>query len=285
MKKTIVSILALVMILSMVLIPVSAAEANTILTGTPTVDGKLDDIYAQSWSGAVDTSKKIWVADDYADNDIAATVYMLHDDAYLYICGVVTGDSNVVDSKSVSWATDGLDIWLSSYAVETEMGAYSKLPLSAYGDALATSGAIGDFDNGLHIDHTQSVVAATQTEGGYTVEAKIPLDALYYDVEHTSIAVNLQLNNIASADENGGNTTAGFGFFGEQWNKKTGDTGLKLTLSSETVTVPETPTEAPTETGKPDTSNPKDGDTVSVFVALMAVSAIGAAVILKKKEF
>lgn len=34
-----------------------------------------------------------------------------------------------------------------------------------------------------------------------------------------------------------------------------------------------------------DTSNPKDGDSISVFAALLAVSAIGAAVIIKKRDF
>ena len=45
------------------------------------------------------------------------------------------------------------------------------------------------------------------------------------------------------------------------------------------------PTPDPEPDVTPDPENPKDGDSISVFVALMAVSVVGAAVVLKKKEF
>lgn len=54
--------------------------------------------------------------------------------------------------------------------------------------------------------------------------------------------------------------------------------------SEEETTAPaEGTTEGTTTPVTPDDSNPKDGDTISVFVALLAISAVGIAVIGKKK--
>lgn len=59
-------------------------------------------------------------------------------------------------------------------------------------------------------------------------------------------------------------------------------TGESVALTNIKVVTPDAVVE-PTTT--PDTTNPKDGDSISVIVALMAVSACGIAVVAKKKEF
>lgn len=226
MKKTLVGILALAMILSLVLIPAAASEtAGVIANATPTVDGVLDDAYLQSYSVVTDTNEIVWVPKEHTDNDLKSTTYFLHDGQWLYIAAVVTGDSAVVDTGMNDWVADSVEIWLSDSS-----DLYTKVPLGAFGNALP-NGAIGEFDNKLHIDFTGSEVSATQNDGGYVVEAKIPLS--FYDETNTSIGINVQLNNIASADTNAGNVADSVaGFFGSQ---ATGADPIILTLADMTA--------------------------------------------------
>lgn len=250
---------------------VTGKGAGDILTGTPVIDGKLDNIWAQSHSVTVDTSSPaIMVSNDgNIDSDIKAVTYFLHDDKYLYVAAVVTGDSSIVDNGSADWVSDSVEIW-----IVNANGSKSKMPMDAFGHALNTNGAIGPWDNTCNIDLNDSEIAAIRSENGYVVEMKVPLAC--YDDSNSTIGINVQLNNIYTADTDASNIVS----YDENWNvigqKPHGLYGKQYknptvyNLSSEAVKAdPVTP--------------PATGDIVSVFVALMAVSATGIAVLTKKK--
>ena len=92
-----------------------------------------------------------------------------------------------------------------------------------------------------------------------------------------TIIINLQLNNVYDPADTGSGAYNG-GFYGAQFSTA----GTTIILSDTEAKVPTTP-ENPTP-DVPDESNPKSGDTISVFVALMAVSAMGIAVVAGKKK-
>ena len=270
-----------------VLVPVNVTEEPEvlpeILKGTPTVDGKLDELYESSLSMVQGKDPAIWVSGSGDSDDVKATVYFLHDGEYLYVCAVVTGDSVIVDTEASGWACDGVDVWFLTPNAPTD-ATRTKITLDAFAQPYdADNKHIGDHENDLNVDLSKIEKAATRTENGYVTEAKIPVP--YASESEGTIAINLQLNNIYTYTAENGNGSATpndgqFGFYGAQF--ATAPTTIVLSDTAATEPDPEQP---PVVTPDPDPENPKDGDSISVFVALMAVSAICAAVIIKKKEF
>ena len=96
MKKTLASILSLSVIAASLAMPAFAAD-NEILKGTPTVDGKLDEIYKQSWHSNIDTSLLL---DGAADDKCKAEAWALYDDNGLYVYVEVETGKNGRSSKS-----------------------------------------------------------------------------------------------------------------------------------------------------------------------------------------
>ena len=243
---------------------VSAPDPE-ILKGTPVVDGKLDGLYKDSHQISVDKSSVIWVPKEDPD-DVKTTAYFLHDGEYLYVCAVITGDTTIVDTGAKGWACDGIDVWF----LLPESTTRTKITLDAFAQPYDEDNKyIGNFENGLNVDLSKVEKAAIRDEANNSsvVEAKIPIP--YYSESEGTIGINVQLNNVYDPADTGSGAYNG-GFYGAQYNNPV------VIVLSETEAV------APVD---PDPSNPKDGDSISVFVALMAVSAIGAAVIIKKKEF
>lgn len=261
-----------------VLVPVNVveepAELPEILKGTPTVDGKLDDMYKQSLSMEQGKDPAIWVSNAGDPDDVKATVYFLHDGEFLYVCAVVTGDSAIIDTEASGWACDGVDVWFLTPAAPSD-ATRTKITLDAFGQAYdADNKYIGDHENGLNVDLSKIEKAAVRTENGYVTEAKIPVP--YASESEGTIAINLQLNNIYAYDAASGNGSATpndgkFGFYGSQF--QTAPT--TIVLSDTAVTTPDP--EGPSKTGNV---------VLSVLAGLLTVSAIGGAVLIgKKKEF
>lgn len=88
MKK--LSILALVLLLILTIVPVSAA-GNEILFGTPVIDGQIDEMYSQSWTWSFDHTT---VNYGNVTGDESAIVYALYDSDNLYVAVKVTSAKN-----------------------------------------------------------------------------------------------------------------------------------------------------------------------------------------------
>lgn len=256
-----------------VLVPV--APDPEILKGTPVVDGKLDDLYKESYSFTINNKDFASLAAQGDTDDLEATLYILHDGEYLYVCAVVTGDSEIYDTNK-SWPLDGVDLWFLQADPSTNLR--TKITLEAHGSPS------GEFNANQHenevfgrepsVDMSKVVNAATQDQAGktYVTEAKFPIP--WASESEGTIVINVQLNNAYS--------NGNYGSYGEQYGVNTDYTTIIL---SDTEAKVETPDPEPT-TPNPDDSNAETGDTISVFVAMMAVSAVGMAVVIgKKKEF
>ena len=231
-----------------------------ILKGTPVVDGKLDGLYKGSLSIVQGKEPVIWVPKEDTDN-VEATVYFLHDGAYLYVCAVITGDSAIVDTGAASWACDGIDVWF----MTPEKNVRSKITLDAYAQPYDEDNKyIGAYENGLNIDLSKVEKAAVRDEANksYVVEAKIPVP--YYSESEGTIGINIQLNNVYDPTDTGDGSKNG-GFYGAQYNNP-----VVIALSNTAAKAP--------------SSSDDTGDAISLVVAMLAVSALGIAV-MKKKEF
>lgn len=173
-----------------------AVPAESILKGTPTIDGKLDNIYLPSYRVVVDHTMGFNVPVASPDK-IQAKVYFLHDGESIYVCAVVTGDSAVVDTGLVSWVADAVEIWFSNPA-----GDSSKIVMDAFATPWPHN-ATNNLENKLKIKLTDVEMAAVRRDGGYTVEMKVAIP--YYRKSEGSVAINVQLNNVYAADSDASN--------------------------------------------------------------------------------
>ena len=200
-----------------------ATSPEEIQNGTATIDGIVDEAYLNSLRVTVDYTMAFNVpVEELTTDKIRADVFFLHDGKYLYIVANVTGDSNVVDTGLTTWVSESVEIWFSNPA-----GAYSKLIMDAYATPVdEATGFPGNATNRnedkLKIYQKGVELAAIQYDNGYVVEAKIEIP--YYKKSEGALAINVQLNNRYSPEDNAGNFdfSAG-GSYGSQASKAESD--------------------------------------------------------------
>ncbi len=212
--------------------PPVTEPATEILKGTPTVDGKLDDIYKSSFTVKIDNkTAPVLMAKDDTD-DLKATVYFLHDGEYLYICGVVTGDSAIVDAAAKGWACDGIDMWF----LLPEQPLRTKVTLDAFAQPYGEVLKFGYQEDKHNLDVNKITKAATRGKTSYIVEAKLPVP--YYLASQNNIALNVQLNNVYDADVNKNVNGSKHGFYGKQYSQPGAELDAVIVkLSNEAATV------------------------------------------------
>lgn len=169
----------------------AGSAADVILMGTPAVDAQLDSSYLQSYCVTVDHTMGFLVPVG-SDDQIQAKAYFLHDGENIYVCAVVTGDSAVVNTGLVSWVADAVEIWFSNPA-----GQSSKIVMDAFATPWPHNGT-NDRENKLKVNFSDIELAAVQTDDGYVVEMKVKTP--YYRKSEGTVAINVQLNNIYTAD-------------------------------------------------------------------------------------
>lgn len=266
MKKLLVSLLLGAMLLALAL-PVSAAAGGDILMGTPTVDGKLDDIYKQSVSIDSKGSTINKSGAGFDAPEMGGITYLLYDAKYLYICTVVK-DAKVIESDDAyikeanPWKND---------TVENYVDWDGKITAAADAYKVAADGYAKKLYGGTSI--TGGTAKATRTSDGYIVEIAIP------NLKKTgdTIVYGLQINNINAADR----ATALYLRCGFNTHK----------LSDKKVTLPVVTTAATTKaaaatTAKAAASTTKAAQTadMSVVVALVSVALSSGAVLSIKKR-
>ncbi len=167
--------------------PVKELDNTVIHFGTPTIDGKLDDVYLDSFCFAEEPMKNMNYS--AAGNDAAkqympnteGKCYYLWDDDYLYYCAVIHDEticSRGEDwrmNEKWPWNDDGAEIYLwfsdeDCMAIHGDAhGIRAVMDVHIWGDNHSSSGEyrdIPDEDWGASIDK----------EGqNYTIEVRIPL--------------------------------------------------------------------------------------------------------------
>lgn len=244
MKKSAVLFLSAILAASF-MIPTHAAEYKA-LTGTPTVDGKLDDIYTQSqFIETSNKSKKIWSSGTGADkSDAAAKTYVLHDDDYVYFCTVVK-ESTIVDCGIKSnWQSDAVELWIKFDGANKKKVSVDAFGTKIYGDITDTS---------------KYKFAVTRSDSQYITELAIPKA----DFKKEPVGISVQINDFLEKEATNG---AAWGSQGAE------DT---INLSADKVVVKKV------ETPKTDTAAQTADAGIIASIAAMAASA---AVIFKKKH-
>ena len=242
MKKFITLLLAGAMAASLA-VAANAADLKA-LKGTPTVDGKLDDIYKQAGSIVTNAGvSKVWAAGTgEANSDSKATTYALWDDKYIYFATEVK-ESTVVDTGiNSNWKADAVELWINYNNTK------DKVSVDAFGTKV--------YGNAASVPQADCKFGATNDKTGYVVELAIPI-ASYKAGD--SIGISIQINDFLDAAATNG---AAWG------SQKVGDT---ITLSAEAVKLPEAP-KASAATADP------------AALALLAAAASAAGIVVSKKK-
>ncbi len=255
---------------------VSAENVTTILKGTPTIDGQLDEIYLESGKLELD-NHGFYTWGDVTEFDMRATAYFLWDYDYLYCCTVVT-DDDVLDVGADNYA-DPLpnDYWMAE-AVEVwydEGDGIWKSHIDAYGRYFY----VEDTGRGAMASFSQEDVkyTVTQTAKGYIVEYAMPMAGL--EAGHT-FGTSLQVDDLVKADKSQGYASG----------SQSADVVMTLSADEAKVAVPETeaPATAAPETAAPSVDTPALAAPATFDLGLIAaagalVSALGAALLKKQR--
>ncbi|MBS7263025.1 MAG: hypothetical protein KIG36_05405 [Eubacteriales bacterium] len=256
---------------------VTPPDPNTpkIYAGTPTIDGVLDDIYLGS--ARIGVGGAFYAqggADKETESQIDAATYMLHDDAHLYLCTVVTGDSYVKVLEGAGWANDAVEHYL---AVNKKNYA-----ISVDADGTAFKNASG----------AEAQIATTKSDNGWVIEIALPVEAVYDKLVEYGLQINDRLDD--------GDKLVAHGV--QQYNRDflmSADAAVAPTPAPTPTPVPATqaPTEAPTDaptnapTDAPATATPapaaNDGNLTWLWIviaAVVVVAVIVVVVVLGKKK-
>lgn len=226
-----------------------------ILKGTPTIDGKLDDIYKQSISVTNDASVKLNGTDVAKAAEMKGTAYLLYDDNFLYMCTEVNDATLMTRTdeyfkEANNWKNDAVENYVDFTATISAVSDPYKIALDAYAKKIYGGDSIKN-----------AKYAATQGKETYTVEIAIPIQGKKTgDV----IIYALQVNNQVVAE---GTSMVHF---------RTNP--VKYTLSSKSVTLPKVETKVVETT----TASAKTADPAVFALIAAAVSMAGIAVSKKR---
>ncbi|MBQ8552493.1 MAG: hypothetical protein IJ428_06745 [Clostridia bacterium] len=245
----------------------SSAADNTVKIGSPTVDGKLDDIYTDSLAIELGTGTNAHTGAAAAgwENNAKGMIYFLYDDEYLYACAVV--DDNDVTTAGEAFAkgnnpyqNDNIEMRLCLDGKTT-----IKVGIDAYG--YACYGNTADY---AYIDYSTIKYKTVYTDTNYVIECAIPCTKGSLDmITSGKLGFKYQLNDL---NDDGKHYNFAPDYAGE------GPKGIVYyDLSSDKAEVA-----APAPAPAPSVSAPATFDPVVIAAALSAIS--GAAFVYASKK-
>ena len=165
------------------------AASDKILVGTPTIYGKVDEIYTKSLTLETGKGKNAY---DTEWADANGKIYFLYDDKYLYICADIKDDdvlsrgADYVKGEN-PWENDCCEFRLSLDGGTTTI----KVGIDAYGLR-----AYGLKANEEIVDYSKIVYKTTHTDTSYVIEAAIPCTEGVLDMKSAGkLGFKLQLND------------------------------------------------------------------------------------------
>ena len=174
--KMLLAILLICTLTILIAAPVHAANSTDIVMGTPTIDGKLDDIYLESACHNI-AETYVWSWGGFSKGDdmpSTGCVYFLWDVNYLYLCGIVN-DATPTSTKEWGpiWQNDAIEHWF----IETVDYESVKFKVHHAGDGTIFL-ALDEVDQQPPFDKSNMFGVSTYTDTGYIVETAIPFTAL-----------------------------------------------------------------------------------------------------------
>ena len=274
-------------------ISVSAKNtAGEVKYGTPSIDGKLDEIYKSSASTSLkdnffypwSESKEDEIVKEQAD--ASAETYFLWDEDYFYTCTVVK--DNDVFAKDPTyyttpypWQDDGVELYLDykdeSFTLHNDANG---IIMYAYGGSSGGTKAFADV-KGIGADFGHPAIPNTEvkskyvtalTDDGYIIETALALknDAKFKAGDIMKCA--LQVNDIYSSEGKKGYALGSQDCY---------NSGITLTFAEQ----PDTAASAdPSNSGNTNTSPSPQTSDIGVYAAAAAIGSAACIVFMKQIE-
>ncbi|MBQ8510378.1 MAG: hypothetical protein IJ493_10785 [Clostridia bacterium] len=251
-------------------ISASAANSYKAATGTPTIDGKMDDAYKAAEAISISNNLK-----SAGDGKTSGTARVLWDDKNIYVFFDITDPILSDKAAATYWQADSVEFFLDLAAAPGDITTINAGQYTAQGPVpgaeFGWNGRGQHWDTGSKTATYKSVV----TDKGYAVEMVIPWGSNYTPKADAVIGVAFHINS----DEDGkSGTREGEYFAGDAaaqekaWSST--EAYDKLTLTSERYVAPV----EQEETKTPDTAD------MGLIAAIASLAASGAAVLNLKKR-
>ncbi|NLE12876.1 MAG: hypothetical protein GX628_04265 [Clostridiales bacterium] len=284
MKKTITAILAVLMIVSLLAVNLSAAQGDyKAASGTPIVDGVKDDLYI-----AADPVPMKVDNDGNPSKGATGTAYFLWDAKYLYAYVDVVDPVLTTKKADAIYQTDSVEVYV-DFDGNVAAGKTAKVTDAGVNAGQWTAGLLYEGEwGGYGNHHTENKDKGTfkvkTTDKGYAVEYQIPF-VKYTPAAAAKIGFTIAINDDANND-----STRDYQIFpakgqGSAWSTVDGNWCL-MTLSADKYTPPTTAAAAPAAAGaaaKPAAAAQTADITVITAIVSMAIAS-GAVLSLKKRK-
>ncbi len=289
MKKFLAIALTVLMAFSMIASVSAAKKSFEAATGTPTIDGKLDDAYKASTAIDVKTKNK---ATDPGDGKTFAKVYVLWDATNIYVFFDVTDPIlSPASDDATFWHNDSVEFMMNLSGKAT--GKTTDLNAGQY-TATPNTGKIKGTWAGYGKHYTaynkEAKYATTITSKGYTVEYQVPWGKEYTPKADAVIGMAFHINSDEDGKTTGGSSGRDGEYFANEgqsaaWSDVDSYDDMKLTSKKyvATTTAAATTKAAATTAAKAAATAAKTAD-AGVVVAMVAVVALGSALIVSKKR-
>lgn len=241
----------------------SAANSFEAASGTPTIDGKMDDAYKAAQEIAINVKFA-------GDGNTSGTARVLWDSKNIYVFFDIT-DPVLSESANTSqyYQTDSVEFFID---LSGTPGDITTINAGQWTAQAPIDGAAGDWQGrGKHRDTNvgDASYKAVKTDKGYALEMQIPWGADYTPAVDAEIGVAFHINS----DEDGKDGREGEYFAGTNQDTawSTSANYDKLTLTSKKYEAPKTETAAQTADA-------------GIIAAVASLAASGAAFISLKKR-
>lgn len=293
-KRKLFTAFLCISILSATAISVSAKNtASEVKYGTPSIDGKLDEIYKSSASTSLKDnffypwleSKEDEIVKEQAD--ASAETYFLWDEEYFYTCTVVK--DNDVFAKDPTyyttpypWQDDGVELYLDykdeSFTLHNDANG---IIMYAYGGSSGGTKAFADV-KGIGADFGHPAIPNTEvkskyvtalTDDGYIIETALALknDAKFKAGDIMKCA--LQVNDIYSSEGKKGYALGSQDCY---------NSGITLTFAEKTDTAASAD---PSNSGNTNNTSPSPQTSdIGVYAAASAIGSAACIVFMKQIE-
>lgn len=262
MKKFSTIALAALMVTALTF-PTSAANSFEAATGTPTIDGKMDDAYKAAPEIAINVMTS-------GDGKTSGTARVLWDSNNIYVFFDITDPVFSTEESANYYESDSVEFFLNLTDKKDDV---TKINAGQYTAEGPIEGAkFGWQGRGMHWDANKdkATYKSVKTDKGYAVEMQIPFGADYTPKAGAQIGVAFHINS----DEDGKSGREGEYFAGQDqsqaWSK---------TDSYDTLTLTDKKYEAP----KKDDKAAATAD-MGIVAGLAALASSGAAFISLKKR-
>jgi endo-1,4-beta-xylanase len=284
MKKFLALALTVLMAVSMIASVSAAKKSFEAGTGTPVIDGKLDDAYSVSTAIAVNVKTS-------GDGKTSGVARVLWDEKNIYVFFDVTDPIlSPASDDATFWHNDSVEFMMNlSGQAKGKTTALNAGQYTATPNTGKIAGTWAGYGKHYDANKAQAKYATQITAKGYTVEYQVPWGKDYTPKADAVIGMAFHINSDEDGKTTGGSSGRDGEYFANEgqsaaWSDVDSYDDMKLTSKKFVPTTAAPATTKAAATAKAATTTAAKTADAGIVVAMVAVVALGSAVIVSKKR-